>query len=959
MRRFIAYIALTAASILGVGAAIAPTALRMDTDLAYGDGQTLYFRASRYDAESDNGNYGYGQSHDFLPYEENASKQTVDYIAATMRTRLDGWGVSGYQVAVEGSDTIAVSLRTPKENKQQSEYLKNILTFNGGDYDLDAQDVTKEGYAHPDTLSSILDGQVAEIVDIEQQGYKVPVVIVPLKEGNDYKTDFLNLIEYCTKDSGEKKEGEEEQSTGVPLLLWANRLEADTYALSQKDPNIASRIVFTENAGNAVYYASSDTEKEKPYLQIIPYSEATAGESYDPSKTQEAYDAARYMKTMINSGVYEYDEIKEGNEKIRFNLSFLYSKACAASVENLIALDWNPGLTMSKTLIAFLVTFAFIALSLILFERWLAAIPLVSTLLTGFSAFACFVAFGAQFNVAAVIGLAAGSLVGLFGSLFYTARLREELYKGRTPKKAHNEAAKRALLPSVDAGVISILIGVCVYGLGGDVASKAGLMLVLCGFLGIVASTLFPRILGWLICNDSTVASSFYGYFNVRKERVPDLLKEEKPSYFGPYAQKDFTKGKKWVGIVSLLFLLAGTGSMIGWGIVNNGSFFNSSASSNSNTSLRIEVRSASAKAIDLPSFSDTGKLLDVSYDPAKAPTDIFHFYKLNGKTLADYTANLTLSADPKSVYEGQGEGGSTYYWFYYEARLISPLALLENGNPVNYEVMKWDGTAYVKDESILTLSDLAADIIDEFSPTVGTSNGYNGAKSERVVIAFDPVKPEALTPYFYQVALGVGIGLASSLVYLALRYRPSRGIALGLVGAGASFIGVSFFALTRIATSPVVALGAVFVAVSALIAGLYVLAGEKEYARDSKEKDRKSLEFRSLALKEANSRQAGNVLVLFLILAYVAIAFFAFGPTQYATAFLAAILGIAFSLAMVLALVPDCAILFAKGFSKIRIGKPSLKKLTKKAEPKKGGQLMKKKASAEPEEAIFIGIND
>ena len=61
----------------------------------------------------------------------------------------------------------------------------------------------------------------------------------------------------------------------------------------------------------------------------------------------------------------------------------------------------------------------------------------------------------------------------------------------------------------------------------------------------------------------------------------------------------------------------------------------------------------------------------------------------------------------------------------------------------------------------------------------------------------------------------------------------------------------------------------------------------------------------------------------------------------------------------MVLALVPDTAILFAKGFSKIRIGKPNLKKLSKKAEPKKGGQLMKKKASAEPEEAIFIGIND
>lgn len=957
MRRFIAYLALSAAGILGIGAAIAPTALKMDTDLAFGDGQTLYFRASEYDADSDNGNYGFGAEHEFLTYQEGLSKQPIEYLAETVRARLDDWGIAGYNVNLEGTDTLAVSLRTPKENAEQIEYLKRLLTFSGGDYDLDAQNTDKEGYSHPDTLSTIIDGQTAEIVDIEQQGYKVPVVIIPLKEGNDYKTDFLNLVSYCEPKESSESSKEEEKDTGIPLQIWANRMEGDTYAASESDPNVASRIIFSTSAQNAVYYATSDTEKETPYLQIIPYSAATSGETYDPTKTQEAYDAARFMKTLFNSSTFEYDALKSGNEKIKYNLTYVYSQPTKASVENLINLgDWNSSLALSKTLIAYLVAFAFLCFGLALFERSLSLIPILTTLATGFASFACFVAFGAQFNIAAMIALPLASLVGLFGSLFYSSRLREELYKGRTPKKAHAEACKRALLPTADAGVIAILLGVCLYGLGGDVANKAGLLLVLGGFFGMIASFLFTRILGWLVCNDSTVASSYYGYLNVKKDRIPNLLKEEKQTYFGPYADRDFTKGKKWVSLVSVLFLLAGIGSMIGWGIAKNGTFFNTTVQES--TVLRIEVRSSAQGSIDIPALSDTGKILDLSYESGE-PTDVFHHYKINGKTLADLTSEVLLSDSPKTVYEGEGKAGASYYWYYYTANLNQNLAPLKDGAPVTYNIEVYENGQYVVSQAITTLSDLAADIIDTFSPSGGLANGYNAAKSDLVYVAFENVVPEPLTPYFHQVALGLGIGLASSLVYLCLRYRPSRGAAIGILVSGASFISVSFFALTRISSLPSVSLGSIFVAFTGLLLGLFILAGEKEFVKDSKEKDKRSLEFRSNALIQANSRQAGNVFLFALLAWYIAISLFAFGPFVYATSHLNAILGVAFALALALCVFPPLANLNAKALSHISFA-PSPKKLARKSKaPKKGGQLMKKKASAEPEEAIFIGIND
>jgi hypothetical protein len=49
MRRFIAYIAMCSALILGVGAAVSPTIVKANTDLAYSEGKTLTFRRSSKD----------------------------------------------------------------------------------------------------------------------------------------------------------------------------------------------------------------------------------------------------------------------------------------------------------------------------------------------------------------------------------------------------------------------------------------------------------------------------------------------------------------------------------------------------------------------------------------------------------------------------------------------------------------------------------------------------------------------------------------------------------------------------------------------------------------------------------------------------------------------------------------------------------------------------------------------
>ena len=91
--------------------------------------------------------------------------------------------------------------------------------------------------------------------------------------------------------------------------------------------------------------------------------------------------------------------------------------------------------------------------------------------------------------------------------------------------------------------------------------------------------------------------------------------------------------------------------------------------------------------------------------------------------------------------------------------------------------------------------------------------------------------------------------------------------------------------------------------------------------------------------------------MLLLVASGYGAIAFFGFGPREYMMIYLALIMGLAFLSAYDLSLLDPVSILFAKLFSKIA-PKPIRKKKAKK------GNLPHKK-NGEPEEAVFIGIND
>jgi len=928
MRRLISYIALGAALLVGTGVAMTPTVINMNTDAAYRDGKTFTFRISQ-NLELSSETVEYDPADARLKLDDTDT-ESIEYVSKEFRRRLDTWGLSSYEIDTLGNDTIKVTLRANNNDTTEYGYVQSYLTFSGENFELDASDTDKEEYASYDSLSSCLDYENARIEYIEQSGVSsFPVVVIPLEDPTGQystetiKTDFLNLIKYCDANTTEADEASGTEGHTCTLVVWANRKANDEFKNASSDVNVASRILTAQATGNdnAVWYDDADEDKETPFLQLIPASDALKDGSYHPEYAGNAYSAARYLLNCFQAPKYE------NNDKSLL-ITYLYAENATASVEDLFAYDWNQSIAFKSTLIASMIAVVLVALVLVVFEKLFALQIFSITALTVYSTLLAFVGFGAQFNIAAIFGLMVVGFVSILQGVTYANRVKDELYKGRTTKKAHQEGVKKATVFAVDTSIVTIIAGVFLFFLAGDIVAKTGTMLVIGGFFSLVFQALLNRIMGWMISTDSEAQVKFTKWFNLDKAKIPDPLKEEKQTYFGAYENKNFAKGKKWSLIVTALFVLAGIGTMIGFGAANNGNIFNDNAYTTSQTVLTIEAKSKSTSQNDNVIDNVTDLIEYDADDNVVTSTDnVLNSISLaDGSKLSNHVVSVSEADTTKSIYSSEDE--ITYVYYYYNIVLDKEYSLD-------------DATFAVGTDTSLDLLSAFKNALDDY-----------GANLDDTLASVKVLTPETGVPYVGKVYLGIGIGLAVSLVYMVIRYGFGKGLTATILAAAASYASTSLFVITRISTTSIVTIGAVAAALLVLLFAIATFNKSNEMVKESREKDKDTAAFKLAQLEGATNRVAPDMIILALIAAYALVSYFAFGPRIYSSVYLNAIFGLALAIALGLTAIAPTSKWAASLFSKINIKLPKRKK-------KKLGQLSSNKNSSEPEEAIFIGIND
>lgn len=723
----------------------------------------------------------------------------------------------------------------------------------------------------------------------------VPVLVIPVVN----QTEMQVIVDHGI----ELESASEEDEGGVDAP--AGRIKR-----ANEGSTTNSIIIWNNRVEGEDLYEDRSTNPnvaDKIFLELsasnIYYAESENGNSaiqvpFTPSTTStDGSVSVSAVTQAYNQAIFKLNCWNAGTTK--YQCDFLFENPVAATSENLLVYGNRVSVAMSQLFIATLICLGITSLILVLFYRVAAIGMIASTSATTFLTFLFFVLFNVQFNIAAVIGLVLVAGTSLFSGILYQNRFHEEIYKGRNFKKANKEASKRVTPINIDVAVITALIGLFTFLFGGNTVSSLGVILIIGAIASLVVELLIHRSSMWLLTN-TTALQTKYSWFNIDATKVPDILKEEKSTYVAPYENSNPTKHKKVVGIGALVLMVASLAGVIVFSSLN-GSMYNKAT--NANTSEIVLVVDAKNSTIDSVKYVKDTYLANIKDS--------------NGEALK-YT-NVTLNE--RSIYNEDIEEEVEYNYY---------VVTLNN----QYE----ESSLFTYTIGSTTSSQMSLESVIE---------SYTNALDTTAVGSYKFISSYNVESGNISMIIGAAVALAVASVYVGIRYRISRGVATFSIGLANGLVTLGFFTLTRIPVTDIVTTAIFGSVVLTVLAVLFILSKEKEYLKEEKTR---SVTIREETLAKALKIAIYPIVIFTLSVVYIAINFFGFASQTSAYLFFGLLLAMLFATILILVLFAPLSDFFDKIFSNIKL--PKINHKNKKT-------TKKKNSSSEPQEAIFIGIND
>ena len=906
MRRLWAHICIAAATLVAIFASFPSVLKGMRTDGDYITHRQFTFQLTeRIDAETGS---------PVKELEENSAKE----LAEEMAHRLEKANVSSYKITTSGNDIVTASFYADTDTEYSN--ITTYLTFSGS-FALMSADPDGEPLVDEEFIRDTVYQNRPSINEY-------PTIYIPLK--NDSEA-FTNIIKYAQdnpdeESSGEAAEGEEAETVSVAhLYIIYNYEKGDTYKSLNETNKWNEKLLLSIDVtnekelksiatdGSANGYAK-DADGNYFFYQKSGYQDANGNSQADPNEVAAAYNQADLLINLFNSTSLDYEV------KVIRGLSSEDKVRVEANVENLFAYG---SLAWSSTLTAIIAAIVIISLLLVVFYRLSALSIITTTLLSSFLTFLLFVAIGLEFNSLALLGYIVVALAGLVSGVIYTSKLRDECYKGRTLKKANSEASKKSTLPIIDIHVVTLLIGLFSYLLGGAALHSFGSIVLLGSLISVFVSLGGLKGLFWLSTN-TTKLTGKYKVFAVDEEKVPNHMQEEKQTYFGPYAEKDFSKKKKPVSIIALSLSVLALGGLIAMGAVTGGSLLKDHGNKVIGSEIfvvnTIEKLSDDSKETlsedDVKTFLEETKIISTAGEAVTWDTTDTHasLYD-NVKKIDTYTVTETIV----------GDDTKTYLHTYYQVSFKSVLEA--NTRVVN------------KNDGEYTITELLEVKQDDDRYSVASLKAVSSTAQEHNV-------------RWYRVLLATSVAIATLTIYLFIRYRISRTLLMLVYPLAASVITLSLLALVSLGLAlPSVVYAVIpLTAIISYFVSLIFANKERDLMLDEKEKNL-PVERRLEMSQKAFGMSYAPALVVMVLAIYILINFFGFGPAVNSYLYLAGILAVLMSFGFY-----TVTYLTYSNALVAKLGKINLD--VKPRKNKKKNKVEKTK-SAEPEESIFIGIND
>lgn len=842
MRRFVAFLVLSISVLLGVAFNFGNVLRNTNAGVDYDAGREFVFRVSDIEDE-----------------ETILRENDINKIKDIVEKRLNDAEVNRYKILTEGNDQIRVVVG--ETTTTQYEYIKELISFNAT-FELATTD--DQEYA---TANQIFNNSTARVAFKNSKDDNIlPYVVIKISDKNRVKTLAEAALAITPSSTEEESTATADENM---LILWAGKSEGETYEFANSGEEGSDKVlekVFMKFDPNNLYF-DNDTQEE---IAVRISANDTNGNSViDNSEVRAAVALAKHYTNLFNAGSLDY------------NVEFLFEAPTSALVENFINYGTIATLAGSATTIAFVIALVLIAIFICVFYRLGGVASIVTSITTLLFTFMIFNSVGLEFNIAAVVGLLIVTLVSTVSSLIFHEKIKDESYKGRNLKKANLEAVKKTRLTIIDIHVVLLIISGITYFIGHGMLESLAMVGVIGSIISYLLNITLYRLLMWLLTNNTSFQSK-PEVLGIRRENVPNLLKDEKQSYYGPNAERDFTKNAKKkniiitaiTGVVALAMILIG--------------------SINGNVVARSRDDSLTRVYYEIHQYSDKEEIFSVDY-------------------LSSEFENANIRVSNIEVYEGTDDNDETIHYYVIDLK----------------DEMTGDSVL----ESDMTF--------ETYLDTLISHSESRDTWSIRQVVSYGD------QPSINNILLGLSVGLIVASIYVAIRYNVANALSTLVVSSVSSLLSVGFMSVTRIPVIAPTFVSLYFIVIASVLMAIVLAQKNKEMQKDNKENlTAEVVSGRALSIASA------PMLIIALISGYIAIDYLGFGPGTYNSLFGCAIIGVGVAILLMLFTYIPLYNALSKVFKPLHLHRKTREK---------NGNIgnIKSNKSSEPEEKIYIGIND
>ena len=343
--------------------------------------------------------------------------------------------------------------------------------------------------------------------------------------------------------------------------------------------------------------AKANKGEEPKYISAASVNSQITGDCQISGNFTE--DEARQLANLINSGSLpvKMTEISSNVVSAEFGADALHKTAIAGLIGIIAVMIYMiiayrvPGILSSIMLVAYI---------------W--------------AVFGIYSLMGAVFTLSGIGALVLGVGMTVDVNIINFERIRQELYKGRSVPNAVKEGQQLSLSAIFDVQFTTLIAALIMYIWGNGAVKGFATMLIITVVMTLVINVGLSKILMSLL-TDSGICDGKIGWFNVKKDQVPDVTKGQSQFYKGvkPF---DYAGKAKYVVRTALVIFAAA----ILCGVINlaRGKGF-----------MNIGIDFSSGTQLTITSSSEKVTIDDVSKKMDELGYDSFSY-----QTSGDYTVN-------------------------------------------------------------------------------------------------------------------------------------------------------------------------------------------------------------------------------------------------------------------------------------------------------------------------------